>query len=284
MTINTTIGSNDNWEFKSSPNFNKIYVDGLTGTDGDILFNGVSLSGDLSNLNTVEWNSTTTIVRNNSATNWDNTGLITETTVSTLTGDLQTQINDNTTLIQTTSGSGGGGGGSDVSGLSANWESTYTTVLANSATNWDNTGLIAETTVNTLTGELQTQITLNQRRYASLSIVGPTDDVAVGDGAMYFHIPINMNTFDLVEVHAQVVTAGTTGTSTFQVYNLTKTQDMLSTVISIDSGETGSDTAATPVVINTAADDVSTNDVIRIDVDSVSTTPPQGLVVTLGFE
>ena len=33
---------------------------------------------------------------------------------------------------------GGGGGGSDVSGLSANWENTYTTVLNNSASNWDN--------------------------------------------------------------------------------------------------------------------------------------------------
>ena len=76
------------------------------------------------------------------------------------------------------------------------------------------------------------------------------------------------------------MTAGTTNTTDIQLHNLTQTADILSTVITIDSGETGSDTAATPAVINTAEDDLQTNDLIRVDVDAVSTTAAKGLIVT----
>jgi hypothetical protein len=58
---------------------------------------------------------------------------------------------------------------------------------------------------------------------------------------------------------------------------------MLSTVITIDSGETGSDTGATAAVIDTGNDDVITNDLLRIDVDAISTTAPKGLIITLEF-
>jgi hypothetical protein len=58
---------------------------------------------------------------------------------------------------------------------------------------------------------------------------------------------------------------------------------MLSTKITIDSGETGSDTAAAAAVIDTSEDDIATNDLIRVDVDAISTTAAKGLVVTLEF-
>jgi hypothetical protein len=58
---------------------------------------------------------------------------------------------------------------------------------------------------------------------------------------------------------------------------------MLSTKLTIDSGETGSDTAAAAAVINTSNDHVNTNDMLRIDIDAVHTTAAQGLIVTLGF-
>ena len=45
----------------------------------------------------------------------------------------------------------------------------------------------------------------------------------------------------------------------------------------------GTDTAATPAVIDTAEDDLTENDLIAIDVDAVSTTAAKGLVVTLEF-
>jgi hypothetical protein len=92
-----------------------------------------------------------------------------------------------------------------------------------------------------------------------------------------------MNGMNLVTVHAEVITAGTTNTTNIQIHNATDGQDMLSTGLTIDSTETGSDTAATPAVINASYDDVATNDVIRIDVDQVSSTAAKGLLVTMEF-
>ena len=88
---------------------------------------------------------------------------------------------------------------------------------------------------------------------------------------------------NLIYVHAMDVTAGVTGTMSIQIHNLTDAVDMLSTKITIDTGETGSDTAAAAAVIDTTKDDVATNDVLRIDIDAIHTTPAKGLVVTLGF-
>lgn len=120
-------------------------------------------------------------------------------------------------------------------------------------------------------------------RYFSLTLFGPTEDSATGDGKAYFHVPPGLNGMNLTYVHGYNVSAGTTGTTDIQIHNLTDTADMLTTKLTIDSGENGSDTAATAAVINGAADDVATNDVIRIDVDAVSTTPGKGTIVTLGF-
>ena len=100
-------------------------------------------------------------------------------------------------------------------------------------------------------------------------------DVATGDG--------KLNGMNLVRVHAEVITAGTTGTTDIQIANATQSADILSTKLTIDSGETGSDSAASAAVINTAEDDMQTNDVLRVDVDAVSTTAPKGLIVTLTF-
>ena len=107
-------------------------------------------------------------------------------------------------------------------------------------------------------------------------------DVAVGDGAAYVTVPSSYAGMNLVAVHARVITAGTTGTTDIQIHNLSQTADMLSTKITIDSTETGSDTAAA-AVIDTSNDDVASWDILRIDVDAVSTTAPKGLIVTLEF-
>jgi hypothetical protein len=120
-------------------------------------------------------------------------------------------------------------------------------------------------------------------RYIQATIVDYTTDVATGDGQAYFHIPPAINGMDLVYAHAEVITAGTTGTTDIQIHNVTDAVDVLSTKLTIDSAETGSDTA-TPYVINTSNDGAATNDLWRIDVDAVSTTAPKGLIVTLGFQ
>ena len=111
-----------------------------------------------------------------------------------------------------------------------------------------------------------------------------TTDASVGNGRMYFVIPEKFDGSDLVRVHARVITAGTTGTLDIQIRNVTDSVDMLSTKLTIDSAETGSDTAATPAVIDVTKDDVVTNDLIAIDIDAVQTTPSKGLIVTLEFQ
>lgn len=112
-------------------------------------------------------------------------------------------------------------------------------------------------------------------------VVDFTTDVATGDGKFYFHIDDKFDGMNLVRVHAELITAGTTGTMDIQVHNLTKAQNMLSTAITIDSGETGSDTAAVAAVIDTGADDVSTNDLIRVDVDAIHTTAGKGFLFNM---
>ena len=125
---------------------------------------------------------------------------------------------------------------------------------------------------------------INVDRGIQVIVVDFTTDLTTGDGKAYLHVDPRLAGQDLVDIHAEVITAGTTGTTDIQIHNVTQTADMLSTKITIVSGETRSDTASTPAVIDTANDDVALNDLIRIDVDAVSTTAPKGLIVTLGFE
>ena len=90
---------------------------------------------------------------------------------------------------------------------------------------------------------------------------------------------------DLVAVSACVATAGTTGTTDVQIHRVRSATpvDMLSTKITIDSGEVDTATAATAAVVNTSNDDVQTSDQIHVDIDAVSTTAAKGLVVNLQF-
>ena len=108
---------------------------------------------------------------------------------------------------------------------------------------------------------------------------------AVGNGAgsILFRVPSVLNGMNLVGVAAACATTGTTGTMDIQIANVTQAADMLTTKITIDSGETDSSTAATPAVIDTANDDVATGDQLRIDVDVIHTTPATGLMVELQF-
>lgn len=110
-----------------------------------------------------------------------------------------------------------------------------------------------------------------------------TTDVATGDGKFYFHVPKALDGKALAHIHAEVITAGTTNTTDIQLHNVTQGVDMLSTKVTIDSSETGSDTAATPYVINSANSIIWENDVLRTDVDAVSDTAPKGLLLTPEF-
>lgn len=145
----------------------------------------------------------------------------------------------------------------------------------------------AEIDTGTDTGRTITPDALAGSKYGKVPVTFPSNvskATETGDGWSYFHIPEQLNGFNLVDLEAFVVTAGTTGTTDIQVHNVTDAVDMLTTKLTIDSTETNSSTAAIPAVINAATDDVATGDVLRIDIDAVSTTPAQGLVVILYFQ
>lgn len=119
-------------------------------------------------------------------------------------------------------------------------------------------------------------------RIVYVKVILETTVLATGDGQAYVTIPALLNGYDLIGAHAAVYTASTSGLPTFQIHNLTDTQDMLSTLITIDENEFSSYTAATPPVIDTAHDDVATGDRLRIDVDLAGTgTKGLDIILTL---
>lgn len=122
-------------------------------------------------------------------------------------------------------------------------------------------------------------------KYVEMVVVWWTSSCDVAEGAFYLHIPAELDGMDLKECHAEVITAGVEAevVMTMRLHNLGKATDMLSTFLTIDSEETGSDTAATPYVIDSAKDDVAENDLLRLDIQTVHSTPAKGLIVTLGF-
>lgn len=118
------------------------------------------------------------------------------------------------------------------------------------------------------------------RKWFTVIAVDSWTDVSAADGKAYIAIPECMNGMNLVRANAVVNTAGTTNATTIDIYNVTDSHDMLSTAISIASGWT----VGTAWTVDTSYDDVATNDILRIDVTSASTTKPKWLIVVLEFQ
>ena len=114
------------------------------------------------------------------------------------------------------------------------------------------------------------------QRTVVIKCVADTIGPSVGNGITHFVVPSTFNGKNLYSAQAHVYTVGTGSLTTVQLHNLTDGQDMLSTAITIDASEKDSSTAATPSVTGNYTE-VSTADVIRIDVDVVATS-------TLGLE
>lgn len=93
--------------------------------------------------------------------------------------------------------------------------------------------------------------------------------LVVGDDAFRFRVPAAINGWNIVTVAAWRQSG--TGVPNIQIRNASTAVDILSTKLSIDSGETDSSTAAAPAVINTANDNVITSHQIAIDVDVAGT-------------
>ncbi len=92
-------------------------------------------------------------------------------------------------------------------------------------------------------------------------------DLATGDGKIFFRLPDELAGWSITNVRAARATG--TGTDTYMLRNVTQTADVLSTILTMDTGELDSNTAAVPPVINTGEDDGTLFDRYAIDVDSV---------------
>lgn len=120
------------------------------------------------------------------------------------------------------------------------------------------------------------------KKTVTWKVLAHDTEVTTGDGKDYWRIPLELNGMDLVDVSAHVYTTSTSGLPEIQIYNVTGTADMLSTAITIDENENDSDDATTPPVIDTDEDDIATQDILRVDVDTAGT-GTKGLELTLTF-
>lgn len=106
--------------------------------------------------------------------------------------------------------------------------------------------------------------------------------VLLGDGRFIFAIPSDLNGWNLTAVAAYVTSPSSSGKPTVQIGNLTTGFDMLTTKVSVDVSESTSYTASVAPVISAAHKQVSTGDLISIDVD-IAGTGTLGLGVMLTF-
>lgn len=105
--------------------------------------------------------------------------------------------------------------------------------------------------------------------------------LSTGDGKDYFPIPSQLNGWNLTGVSAHVITVSSSGAITVDLARCATVGtgntcsgtvvDMLSTNLTIDANESKSSTAATAAVIDGGNDDVSTDQVIRMDIDGAGT-------------
>ena len=110
------------------------------------------------------------------------------------------------------------------------------------------------------------------------------DDTYVGNGITAVTIPATFDGLYLYSIGGHVYTAGTGDTTDIQLHNLTTALDVLTTKLTIDAGELDSSTAATPAVINTSVNSVSTATVLRVDVDQIASgTAAKGLEIRMEF-
>lgn len=130
-----------------------------------------------------------------------------------------------------------------------------------------------------------TQKQLSAIRYVTVTL-NATTALTTSDKA-YFRIPTDLDGMNLVSVSATVGTgaagSSSSGTPTFTVKNVTDSNQMLSTSLTVDASEYTSATAATPAAINTSFDDVVTDDLIEV----ACTTSGTGVTyaaITLGFQ
>jgi hypothetical protein len=121
------------------------------------------------------------------------------------------------------------------------------------------------------------------KRIVFWRIIRSDTPLTTGDGKDIFHVPSDLNGWNLVDFDIAVDTPSSSGLPTAMLHNLTDAADMLSTAATIDVSGYDSYGATTPPVIDAAHDDVATGDRLRADVDNEGT-DTQGLVFIMVFQ
>lgn len=142
-------------------------------------------------------------------------------------------------------------------------------------------GITPSANVQTLLGSAtfaaaRTNLQVNKKSIGHVFTASP---LSTGNGKDSFTIPPMLNNFNVTAVYVSVGTAGTTGTTDFQITRTRggSTVDIFTTGPKIASTKTfNTDSGGTAGTVNTSNDDLQTGDKISIDVDAVSTTPPEG--------
>lgn len=97
--------------------------------------------------------------------------------------------------------------------------------------------------------------------------------LAVADGVGLFPIDATLSGKRLVDVSVRALTPSSSGAVQVMLrrWRGGTSLDMLSTPVTLDSGEYSSTTALTPFVIDAAAEDVITDDFVFVDIDAAGT-------------
>ena len=109
--------------------------------------------------------------------------------------------------------------------------------------------------------------------------------LTTGNGWSNIQVPIPniVDGYNLIDAQGILAVASTSGNPSFQIYNLTQTADMLTTLIQFDTGDLLSRSASTGSVIDTNNDDVAVGDQLRFDCDIKGSAAVRGITFELEF-
>lgn len=116
-----------------------------------------------------------------------------------------------------------------------------------------------------------------------LLVFDVSENITTGNGKAYWSVPLKYNGYLITDIkgyHLDPTNKGVTGATTIQLRNQTQSADVLSTRVTISAG----DVSAADGVINTSEDDLTTGDLLAIDVDTTCTTPAKGLLIEIVIE
>lgn len=114
----------------------------------------------------------------------------------------------------------------------------------------------------------QSQKFVKDERLIHWRAMGATETLSTGDGKDYFHVHPKIVGYRLIDVQASVDDPSSSSGISLQLHSMLGSQDLMSTAITIDSGEYSSEDAATAPVINNTYAILVKGDRLRADVDA----------------